>query len=50
MKRSGLFIGIEEGEITAQLPVDLPSGRVNSDPKAARGEMLSVFFFMLIFL
>lgn len=43
VKRSGLFIGIEEGEITERLPEDLPSGRDNSEPRSSKG-CNAVFF------
>lgn len=45
VKRSGLFIGIEEGEITERLPEDLPSGRDNSEPKSGTGCNAVCFFF-----
>lgn len=43
VKRSGLFIGTEEGEITAWLPEALPSGRVNSEPKSGKGSDVVCF-------
>lgn len=43
VKRLGLFIGTEEGEITARLPEALPSGRINSEPKSGKGSDVVCF-------